>query len=528
MILLDVPFAEKETAKSLGARWNPAKKKWYVPDDLAEEADKFNRWRANADNSTPASTQSITQSPLAKNAIPANDKQIGVPLSHLMTQVQQAIRFSITDYIWTIAEVANLNERRGHIYFELAETLDDGQQVANCRAMIWQSNTRILEKFTTETGSELTIGQKILLLVEPTFHEKFGFSLVIQDIDPSYTLGELEAKVQAVRKQLIKEELYQKNKQYKLPKDFLRLAVIAPPTAAGLGDFRIDADLLAERKLCEFKYFYSAFQGDKVETEMQGAFGVFNAMHESNPFDALIIIRGGGAKLDLQPLNSYPIAKMIAETNLPVITGIGHERDKTILDEVSAISYDTPSKVINAIMTTIFSAAQKAKQDWFYIEKSSQIHLQTQKHLINQLNQTINQTSQANIQKQRQKLLPLMMQVEQQCKLVINNQKNQVKQLDSTIKLQVTSVLKQQKEQLNHSFNLIQNSPENILSRAKNQLKQTIGFILSSGVNTQLNRGFAIITDQQDNPLTTCQQAQQQQHIKIQFKDGTINAKIKD
>jgi len=290
MILLDVPFAEKETAKSLGARWNPAEKKWYVPEDLTTEIDKFNRWLPSSNNKV----QSLTTSPLDSSAIPANDKQLGIPLSSLMHKVQQAIRVSITDLVWVIAEVANINERRGHYYFELAETLDDGQQVANCRAMIWQSNTKLLDKFSAETGSEIAIGQKLLLLVEPTFHEKFGFSLVIQDLDPSYTLGELEAKLQAIRQQLIDEKLYDKNKQFSFPNDFFRLAVISPPDAAGLGDFRADANLLVKAELCEFKYFYSAFQGEKVEQEMQAAFAAFLCLHESKPFDALIIIRGGG------------------------------------------------------------------------------------------------------------------------------------------------------------------------------------------------------------------------------------------
>lgn len=524
MILLDVPFAEKETAKSLGARWNPAEKKWYIPENLESEADKFNRWLP----SQQSQTQQIIDSPLDIKAIPANDKQVGIPLSHLMTQVQQAIRLSIIDFVWVIAEVANLNERRGHHYFELAETLDDGQQVANCRAMIWQSNTHILDKFKTETGSEVSVGQKLLLLVEPTFHEKFGFSLVIQDIDPSYTLGELEAKVQAIRKQLIDEKLYDLNKQFSLPKDFFRLAVIVPPNAAGLGDFRADADLLANRKLCEFKYFYCTFQGDKVEAEMEGAFSAFHALHKANPFDALIIIRGGGAKLDLQPLNSYKLAKMIAETNLPVMTGIGHERDQTILDEVSAVKFDTPSKVVNAIVNAIFSSAQQAKQNWFLIEKSSQIYVQKQKQLMTELNQIIIHSSKTLIQQQQQALLPLIMQVEQLCKLAINKQKSEVKQLDSTINLQTVSILNQQKEQLNYSKHIINTTPKIMIERTKNQLKQAISFILSSGVNSQLNRGFTMILDQKGNPLTTTKQAKQANNFKIKFKDGTINAKIKD
>ncbi len=523
MILLDVPFAEKETAKSLGARWNPAEKKWYVPEDLTTEIDKFNRWLPSSNNKV----QSLTTSPLDSSAIPANDKQLGIPLSSLMHKVQQAIRVSITDLVWVIAEVANINERRGHYYFELAETLDDGQQVANCRAMIWQSNTKLLDKFSAETGSEIAIGQKLLLLVEPTFHEKFGFSLVIQDLDPSYTLGELEAKLQAIRQQLIDEKLYDKNKQFSFPNDFFRLAVISPPDAAGLGDFRADANLLVKAELCEFKYFYSAFQGEKVEQEMQAAFAAFLCLHESKPFDALIIIRGGGAKLDLQPLNNYQLAKTIAEASLPVITGIGHERDKTILDEVSAVKFDTPSKVVTAIVNAIFSSAQQAKQDWFYIEKSSLIFVQKQKQLITEKNQTIIQASKETIQQQRQKLLPLMLRVEQQATLTLNNQKNNIKQLDNTIKLQITSKLNGQKEQLIQRKKIVNTTPTILLERAKIRLKQSISFILSSGIDSQLNRGFAMVFDDDNKPLTTATQAKQQQNFAIKFKDGTLKAKVR-
>jgi exodeoxyribonuclease VII large subunit len=524
MILLEVPFAEKETAKSLGARWNPTEKKWYIPDDLLTEIDKFNRWLPNSNNQTQSLIGSVELS-LERVAISANDKEVGIPLSSLMIRIQQAIKTSIADFIWVIAEVANINESRGHYYFELAETLEDGQQLASCRAMIWQSNTKVLEKFSSATVSEIAVGQKLLLLVEPTFHEKFGFSLVIQDIDPSYTLGELEAKVQAIRKQLINEKLYDKNKQFELPKEFFRLAVISPADAAGLGDFRADADLLVKEGLCEFKYFYSAFQGEKVEQEMQAAFSAFMSLHEANKFDALIIIRGGGAKLDLQPLNSYQLAKAIAQMNLPVMTGIGHERDITLLDEVSAVKFDTPSKVIAMILRVILASAQQAKQDWFYIEKYSQIFVQNQKQLISEINQTITQASKTIIQQQRQNIVPLIMKVEQQSAIALNNQKNNIKQLDNTVKLQITSQLKSQKEQLNHFNKTIISMPVSILERAKSQLKQLISFILSSGVDSQLNRGFAMVFDDNKKPLTTAKKTKQQQNFTIKFKDGVLKAK---
>ncbi len=526
MILLEVPFAEKESAKSLGAKWNAIEKKWYIPTNLEQDIENFNKWLPIKSNL--ANKSNIAKDYLTESTAPANDKQVGISLSQLMAKIQQSIKHAIANNIWVIAEVVNINERRGHYYFELAQTLEDGQQVANCRAMIWQSNvTKILDKFTELTGSSIDIGQKILLLVEPTFHEKFGFSLIIQDIDPNYTLGELEAKVQAIRQQLIKEKLYDNNKQFKLPKDFFRLAVIAPPNAAGLGDFRVDADLLDKQQLCEFKYFYCSFQGHKVEQEMQAAFSAFNALHKAKAFDALIIIRGGGAKLDLQPLNNYELAKEIATANLPVVTGIGHERDKTILDEVSAVKFDTPSKVINYIINTIFSAAQQAQQNWLFIETSSQVHIQKQKQLITELNQTILNSSNIIIQNKRISLLPLNLKIEQLCKDILNKQQFNIKQANNIIKLQINAQLKSQQDKLNHHKNIINSMPLNIISRSKEQLKQSIKFILSSGINTQLNRGFAIVFNKKGKPITTAKQAKQATDFQIKFKDEVIEASLK-
>ncbi len=522
MILLDVPFSEKDAAKSLGARWNPSEKKWYIPENLQEDTSAFQKWLPGLDTSdnSISDEQGLPQANTQQNG-----KQVGIPLSSLMNQVQQAIRGGIPGAVWVVAEVANLNERRGHLYLELAETQDSGQQLANCRAMIWQSTAgRLLEKFTSQTGSEMAIGQKLLLLVEPTFHEKFGFSLVIQDIDPSFTLGELEAKVQAIRQQLIDEKLYDLNKQYSLPNDFFRLAVIAPPEAAGLGDFRADADLLSDAGLCEFKYFYSAFQGDKVEFEMSAAIAAFQAIHASIPFDALIIIRGGGAKLDLQPLNNYILAKALAEVKIPVMTGIGHERDLTLLDEISAAKFDTPSKVIWAVANAIFSAGQNAQGHWHYIVQASQLHIQKQKQIVGDFNTSIVENSQKSIQKEQLLLGPIFTKIEHLSQRIVQEHKSHLKQLNETVQLQTQSQLNIKKEQLNQLYKVVCEQPSRILTVAKSQLKQSIGFVLSSGPKTQLNRGFAMITNSKNLPITSVKDFAKQDQVSIKFKDGSINA----
>lgn len=524
MILLEVPFAEKNLAKSVGARWNPVEKKWYVPGDLESDLSPFERWLPQDNDNVP---QQIVL-PNSNSATSSNEKEKGIPLSQLMQQVQTAIRKQFTGAVWIVAEVANLNERRGHWYFELTENTEDNIQLASCRAMIWQSQAeRLLNKFESETGSRLAAGQKVLLMVEPTFHEKFGFSLVIQDIDPSFTLGELEAALQAVRKQLITEKLYDKNKSYPMPKDFYRVAVIAPPSAAGLGDFRADADLLVKSKLCEFKYFYSTFQGDNVEKEMLGAFDAFLALHQSNHFDALIIIRGGGAKLDLQYLNNYALAKAVANMELPVLTGIGHERDNTLLDEVSAVRFDTPSKVIAALQRTIFNAAQTAKQNWLFIEKASQLFVQRQKQQLNEMESRIQTKSLQLLHLNKQNLTPLMMDIQQQSMRKLNQQQHLLEQCVDTIFHQANNQVQLQKQSLSQYREILNNRPAKMLESAKQSTQQLIAFILSSGPKTQLNRGFAMAKSKADQkPITTRKQALTQDAFEIQFSDGSVDVKV--
>ncbi|HIE39922.1 MAG TPA: exodeoxyribonuclease VII large subunit, partial [Thiomicrorhabdus sp.] len=276
MIFLDVPFREKDQAKQLGARWDASSKKWYIPTDLIDSVDQFKCWLPLSDAMLSDKMHAVdahNAQPMLFSEPPASETQEkGIELSSLLRNIQTALRQAMPGAVWVRAEIANLNTRRGHVYLELTQSDAQGKTIASCRAMIWQSQaTGLLKRFETETGSALAAGQKILLLAEVSFHEQYGFSIVVQDIDSNYTLGALEKNLSDIRKQLVREGVYQQNRQFVLPSDFFRVAVIAPPDAAGLGDFRADADLLHKQNLCEFTYFYSAFQGDAVQKEMQVA-----------------------------------------------------------------------------------------------------------------------------------------------------------------------------------------------------------------------------------------------------------------
>lgn len=525
MTYLEVPFREKDQAKSLGARWDNLNRKWFVPSELEDQLDQFKRWLPQESDGL-TEPQPPTESLFDLQSNKAADQK-GTRLSLVLKRVQAALKQSFPGAQWIIAEIANLNARRGHIYLELTETNEQGQTLASCRAMIWQSQAqRLLTRFEGETGSPLQQGQKILLLGETNFHERFGFSFVIQDIDPSFTLGELEANLNAIRKQLIAEKLYGLNKQRGLPDDFFRIAVIAPPDAAGLGDFRADADQLQTSGLCQFKYFYSAFQGEQVEPEMLAALEAIDSLHQANPFDALVIIRGGGAKLDLNHLNHYAIARKICEAGLPVMTGIGHERDNTILDEVAHTRYDTPSKVIADIRHHIFQKAQTAKQNWQQIEQGSQTRVRHCQYQLEQLDQVIRTNSQATLHFWKENLAPLKYQLQKQGQQRLQTTRQQIQQVHHQIQSGVIHQLQQRKRQIKQDQMTVNKEAERALNYQRNQIIQWIAFILSSGPKTQLNRGFALARDKQGTPLKTAKEARTAGRLDLQFNDGTVEAHI--
>ena len=555
MIYLDVPFREKDQAKQLGARWDAVTKRWYIPDESLVNKNLFSRWlpeQQNIDSSLQmenVSEQNHNLNPSDKSRVAMQlavsksvDKQFksdsslqlneskheGISLSQMLSKVQKAIRVQLPGAVWVVAEIANLNSRRGHIYLELVETNSLGQTVASCRSMIWQRQASSLTSvFESQTGSELKVGQKLLLLVEASFHHQFGFSLVIQDIDPSYTLGEQERKLNEIRKSLLTKGIYALNKEHPLPKDFFRIAVIAPIQAAGLGDFRADADILQKNGLCEFKYFYSSFQGNSAETELLEALQAVTSLHKSNAYDALVIIRGGGAKLDLNQLNIEVIAEKICHLPIPVLSGIGHERDNTIIDEVAHTRLDTPSKVIAFIQQQIFEQAKKAKTHWQSIEKSSEIRVHYLHNQINQQFARIQNNSQSVVYSWQNKLEPLDNNIRHLSYQSISQTEKVVESQIQFIENQVRHSIERKKIQTDQFMQRTTENAKRAIETQNKQLIQSISFILSSGPKVQLNRGFTIVKNNQGTPLTKATEAIEAKEIQIEFSDGSVVAEVK-
>jgi exodeoxyribonuclease VII large subunit len=278
----------------------------------------------------------------------------GISLTDLMAKVKGVIDRGMPDAVWVRAEVSELRGKNGHLYLTLTERNERGDVLVNSKGIIWRSLAEpITRKFVQATGEGLKTDIKILCLVRVRFDPYFGLDLIIEDVDPSYTLGDLAAKLARIREWLVKDLLYERNRSLSTPFEFVRVVVISPETSAGLGDFRRETDRLHEAGLCTFLFFGATFQGIDAPSSIRTAVNEALAAHRQRPFDAMVVIRGGGSVTDLAWLNDLELARLICRAPIPVFTGIGHERDSTILDEIAHRRFDTPSKVALHITQTI-------------------------------------------------------------------------------------------------------------------------------------------------------------------------------
>jgi len=267
-------------------------------------------------------------------------------LTELNYRVRDAIRDHLPDTYWIRAETSDVRpNRNGHCYLEFIEK-DPARQaiVAKARGVIWSGVFQMLSVyFEQETGQPFTSGINVLVRVSVDFHELYGYSLSVTDIDPSFTLGEIARQRQLVLKQLEEEGVLTLNKELTLPEPANRIAVISSPTAAGYEDFRDQLLKNPARLVFYTKLFPAIMQGDRSEGSVIAA--LEKIFHYKELFDAVAIIRGGGATSDLSCFDSYGVAVHVAQFPLPVVSGIGHERDVTVLDMVAHTRAKTPTAV---------------------------------------------------------------------------------------------------------------------------------------------------------------------------------------
>ncbi len=378
---LNVSFKDKDAAKALGARWDGLQKQWFVPP--GRELAPFAQWLPKGAPSafvpgpdslstpvaTPAPSSLFSAQALPDRGSTGTNLTVGshkgVSLSSLLAGVSQAVAQAYRSGVWVLVEVVELRTNGGHVFMGVSERDASGGVLAKTSAVIWQSTANvILPEFERTTGAQLAPGIKLLVRARPVFKPLHGFSIEIDSIDPEYTLGDLEARKREIRQRLQDEGVVTANKQLPSPWDYQSGLVVAPEGGAGLGDFQAEANRMESFGVCNFTYVFSPLQGDGAAKEIAHALPTaldYWAYAGDAPPDAVVINRGGGAVNDMAWLNDYDLARLVCDLPVPVLTGIGHERDNTVLDEVAHIRFDTPSKVAGGIEQTISRRVQEAR-----------------------------------------------------------------------------------------------------------------------------------------------------------------------
>lgn len=274
----------------------------------------------------------------------ASSSTQSITLYDLQRMVRTTIEGRFMEPLWVSAEISELKvNRSGHCYLNLVEKGDsDGAPRAEARAVIWRTAYATLDTtFHRTTGIHLAAGIRVLVRVGVSYHEVYGFSLHIVDIDPSYTLGEVERRRRETIARLKSDGVWDMNRELVMASPTLRIAIISSATAAGYQDF------MRELRRCPYRFevtlFESLMQGDAAEHSVVAALDAI-AMREEE-FDAVAIIRGGGSTSDLALFDSYIIASHVAQFPLPIISGIGHDKDISIVDMVAHTMCKTPTAV---------------------------------------------------------------------------------------------------------------------------------------------------------------------------------------
>ncbi len=267
-----------------------------------------------------------------------------ITLRELQRRVKSALEGQFALPLWVSAEISEIKVNySGHCYLELVEKGgDNGVPTAQARAVVWRSNyPRIAGYFEAETGQRLAAGIKILAKALVTYHELYGFSLQITDIDPSYTLGDMERQRQQTIAQLQQEGVWDMNREAPMPAVVQRVAIVSSANAAGYQDFC--KELARSPYRFELTLFDAFMQGEAAEESIIEA--LCNVAARPEKFDAVVLIRGGGSRSDLNCFNAYRLCAHVAQFPLPVVTGIGHDKDTSVADLVAHTALKTPTAV---------------------------------------------------------------------------------------------------------------------------------------------------------------------------------------
>lgn len=327
---------------------------------------------------------------MLQNSLNNKEENTALTLSKLTALIRKTLNSGFPDHFWVIAEISEFHlNSSGHAYLELVEKSQDNKKVhARMRATIWSYTFRMLRPyFEGSTGYQFSAGIKVMVKVSLEFHPQYSISLNIKDIDPSYTLGDLARRKAEIIERLTREGVIDMNRQLDFPLVPQRVAIISSPTAAGFEDFMKTLSGNIYNFHFEVSLFQAIMQGEKAEQSIISA--LENIYGSEDDFDVVVMIRGGGATIELDCFNNYDLAFHVSQFPLPVLTGIGHERDETIADIVAHKKLKTPTAVAEMLidrMAGFLAALDQARE---YTSDFVKQRVQAEKEKLSFLSQNL-------------------------------------------------------------------------------------------------------------------------------------------
>ncbi len=449
-----------------------------------------------------------------------------ISLYELTSKIKQVIDTEFWDSLWIMAEISELKvNQRGHCYIDLIEkdkTTDT--IIAKVRATIWASQFRMLKPyFESTTGVEFTEGLKILTKVSVTFHEQYGFSLNIRDIDPSFTIGELELKRKQTIEQLKQDGVFYLNKEINIVDIPKNIAIISSETAAGYGDFVKQLNNNSYGFRFNHYLFNSIMQGNNAEASIISA--LEKIYKYDNIFDCVVIIRGGGAKTDLSCFDSYNLAYNIAQFPLPVISGIGHDRDESIVDMVSNVSVKTPTAAAEFLISKfvdVYSDLENLKD--FFIDTVNE-KIKYNNDILNRLSYNFSNNSKDFLKNKRQKLLINIRIYNNVFKSYFDYQNNKINNLDISIKHKTQKLIENKKQEQKLIADNLKTLVRRYINNKINYLKIIEIKNNSNNPNNLLKKGYTL-TYSGNKLIKSKNDIKTGDKLKTVFCDGKIISKV--
>jgi exodeoxyribonuclease VII large subunit len=397
-------------------------------------------------------------------------------LFELNEYIKRVIALNFPQPIWINCEISQIKEVRGNVYIDLVEQDENEQIIAQASANIWYKNFLFIKnKLGVLTNNLLSPGSHIKIKVIVDFNERYGYKLNIEDIDPTYTLGRLEINRQKIIERVKAEGAWDLNRSIDAPLVIQRIAIISSDTAAGYKDFITQISENQFGYKVSFGLFTAAMQGQNTEADVCKALDQINS--STDVYDAIFIIRGGGSKIDLSYFDNFNIAMKIAQSPLPVFTGIGHEIDQSVADMVAHRSLKTPTAC----------AA----------------------YIIDQMS-----TFESNLLYYQQQAITTTLKK-------IKSHESDLKSMETIIHRSPRDMVSVHKTQLTSLQKLAENAWKNTITRNSNAIQSIQQTISAADPKNILQKGFVLVK-QEDKYITRAKNLDLQKIKDLEFYDETI------